>query len=203
MSGRIGDWVQSFSGKRVYPLDPRPDEIDIGDIAHALSNLCRFCGHPRFFYSVAHHSVLASLYAPAGSELPALLHDAAEAYMGDIARPWKRFIYLNFGTAYDPVFESLKDVEYRLLDVILQSVGCPPRIGPTWEPVAEIDMRMLATEARDLMSPMVDEWSNTFKKGPCEARYAFNPHPEPIEQWAPDYAKGRFLARYAELKGKV
>lgn len=196
---RVGDWIQSASGLQVYPLDPRPEEIRIGDIAHALSHVCRFAGHSRFFYSVAQHSVLASLAATPASALPALLHDAAEAYMGDIARPWKRFLYVRVPGRGTEFIAPLKSMEHELLAVILSALGCPPETDPVWEPVAEIDMRLLATEARDLMSPMHDEWSNTFKKSPCEARYAYNPYPDEIEEWAPRTAKAIFLDRYAKL----
>ncbi len=199
MSERIGDWIQTAHGTKFFPLDPRPEEVDVRDVAHALSNVCRFAGHARWHYSVAQHSVLASRYAPPGSGLPALLHDAAEAYMGDIARPWKRFLYVKTGRVVDRVYDPIKDAERNLLDVILSALTCPPRTNLVWVPIEEIDMRMLATEARDLMHPLADEWSNTFQKPPCEARYAYHPYPEPIEVWMPGRAKSEFLARYAEL----
>ena len=49
---RIGDWISTFSGKQFWPCDPRPEEIDIADIAHHLSNLCRFTGAVKSFYCV-------------------------------------------------------------------------------------------------------------------------------------------------------
>jgi len=61
MNVRIGDWIQVHSGRQFWPLDPRAEEIDIGDIAHALSLVCRFTGHVKEFYSVAQHSVLVAL----------------------------------------------------------------------------------------------------------------------------------------------
>jgi hypothetical protein len=60
---RAGDWIQTFSGRRFYPADPRPDDMDIGDVAHALSMVCRFNGHVRFHYSVAQHAVLSAWQA--------------------------------------------------------------------------------------------------------------------------------------------
>ena len=50
-------WIQTFTGKRMYPLDPKPEDICIEDIAHALSNICRFTGHTKKFYSVGEHSI--------------------------------------------------------------------------------------------------------------------------------------------------
>ena len=79
-TSRNGDWLQTFTGKAFFPLDPRPEEMDIFDIAHALSNLCRYGGHCNKFYSVAEHSVLVSilcrLYYGEQVALQGLLHDA-------------------------------------------------------------------------------------------------------------------------------
>ena len=61
MNVRIGDWIQVHSGRQFWPLDPRTEEVDIHDIAHALSLVCRFTGHVKEFYSVAQHSVLVAL----------------------------------------------------------------------------------------------------------------------------------------------
>jgi len=77
------------SGVMLNILDPDPDKLLIEDIAHALSMQCRFAGHTKEFYSVAQHSLLCSIEAPAKLKLEALLHDASEAYIQDIARPLK------------------------------------------------------------------------------------------------------------------
>ena len=94
MSERKGDWMTTFTGRQFWPLDPRPEEVCIEDIAHALANICRFGGHCKRFYSVAQHSILvADLVAQVEPQfrLAALLHDAPEAYIGDMVRPLKRF----------------------------------------------------------------------------------------------------------------
>ena len=91
MSERVGDWIQTMSGVIFYPLDPRPEEIRIEDIAHALSHQCRFAGHCREFYSVAEHSVRVSRELPQEFMLWGLLHDASEAYLVDLPRPIKRW----------------------------------------------------------------------------------------------------------------
>ena len=80
----------TFTGKLVNPLDLTPQDVDIRDIAHHLSNMCRWQGATRHFYSVAEHCVHVSRLVPTGYALLALLHDAAEAYMGDAIRPIKR-----------------------------------------------------------------------------------------------------------------
>lgn len=93
------DWFFTFTGRKVYVHDPDPNEIVIEDIAHALSNLCRFGGHTRRFYSVAEHSVLVSRLVsrrgqPGNSYIKrALLHDASEAYLGDVIRPLKTSLH--------------------------------------------------------------------------------------------------------------
>jgi len=200
-TARRGDWIQTaVTKKQFWPLDPRPEDVHIEDIAHALTNICRFGGHTKDYYSVGQHSVLCSEHAPPDLALAALLHDAAEAYCGDIPRPWKKFLWV----APTDRIESLtrfKQMESSLLDVIFLALDVGPLPGaPRWATVAEIDLRMLATEARDLMSPLAgDEWANTFQKAPCEARYAYNPYPDVIQPWTPAEAKAKFLARWRAL----
>lgn len=94
---RRGDWMETFTGLKFWPIDPREDEVCIEDIAHALSLICRFGGQCKEFYSVAQHSchVADIVSATESNDLrhltfTALMHDAAEAYVGDIIRPIKR-----------------------------------------------------------------------------------------------------------------
>lgn len=89
-ASRKGGCLQTRSGVAYYPLDPRWYEVQIADIAHSLSNICRFNGHCNDFYSVAEHSVLVSQCVPPEHQLAALLHDATEAYCCDIPTPLKR-----------------------------------------------------------------------------------------------------------------
>ena len=80
-------YSMTASGLGFDPEDPKPEAIVIEDIAHALSNICRFGGHTGSFYSVAQHSVLVSLHTNAKFARAGLMHDASEAYIGDIIRP--------------------------------------------------------------------------------------------------------------------
>lgn len=91
--------INLFSGGKINLLDPQVEDIHIEDIAHALSNICRFGGHSREFYSVAQHSCLVSYLVPMPYQLRALLHDASEAYLGDVIKPLKHRIAL----AYEPL----------------------------------------------------------------------------------------------------
>ena len=85
--------ITTYSGKPFFPMDPRPEEIRIEDIAHSLSMQCRFNGHTKWFYSVAQHcSIMAEAMMSDGYAeyaFEALMHDAAEAYIGDLIRPVK------------------------------------------------------------------------------------------------------------------
>lgn len=117
----MSDFIITRSGTRFYPLDPNPEDICIEDIAASLSKKCRFTGHCAKFYSVAEHSILAAHFAksidPSGrSTMQALLHDAAEAYLADVATPVKR----------DPRFAFFRDAEDLLQSVIYGHFGIVP-----------------------------------------------------------------------------
>ena len=88
-------WTQTASGGRFYPMAPRPSEIRIEDIATGLANACRFGSQTPVFFSVAQHSVEVSRMVSEECRPLALLHDAAEAYLGDIPRPYKELLSYN------------------------------------------------------------------------------------------------------------
>lgn len=144
MEPRRGDWMQTFTGRQFWPLDPRPDEVDILDIAHALANQCRYAGHCRRFYSVAEHCVLLSRAVAPEHRLWALLHDAAEAYLVDLPRPVKRHVVgyhiaeaavmaaicLRFGLKPE-MPDAVHDADYRILrDELDQNMSAPPARWP-------------------------------------------------------------------------
>jgi len=161
-------WIQLYSGRKFFPLKPKVEDVDIEDIAHSLSNMCRFTGHVREFYSVAQHSVLVSYLCGSNNALYGLLHDATEAYLVDMPKPIKRLeTFSNF--------------------VIAKKFGLPDMEPP---PVKQADIKILATEARDLMAPLHPDW-----KQPCE------PYPFKIEPLPPAEAKKLFMDRYRQLIG--
>lgn len=144
---RQGTWMQTVSGKAFWPLDPRPEELDIYDIAHALGMMCRYGGHCSRFYSVAEHSVLMANYAELhlGAELAkiALMHDATEAYLSDVIRPVK--VHLS----------NYKEIEGRLWLCIAERFGLPKVIP---DEVHHLDNCILRDEMDALHMPPPMEW---------------------------------------------
>ena len=91
------DYIVTYTGKHFYASDPNPDTIDIRDIAHALSYLCRGNGQVTQFFSVAQHCIHCAREAVARGHSPrtalaCLLHDGSEAYMTDVPRPYKQYL---------------------------------------------------------------------------------------------------------------
>lgn len=171
---RLGDWLQTFSGKKFYPIDPRPEEVFIEDIAHALSNMCRFGGHCKQFYSVAEHSTRVSYACDPEDALEGLLHDASEAYLIDIPRPVKHSGY----------FEPYKIFEAKVQAVINERFG----LRPEPESVKKADRVLLLTEQRDLMGNQVEPWKT--QATPLDT------HILPLP---PAQAKLEFMIRFNEL----
>jgi len=128
-------FIQTLSGKHFDYLNAQTDDVDIEDIATALSNICRFAGHLPEFYSVAQHSVLCSQIVPQEYAFEALMHDAAEAYCQDIPAPLKRLL------------PDYRRIETLVDDLIRSKFGLPLHQS---ELVKYADLTMLATERRDL-----------------------------------------------------
>lgn len=176
-----GNWLQTFTGEKFYPLDPRPEMVHLEDIAHALSNQCRFAGHIRDFYSVAQHSVLVSLICDRADRLWGLLHDAPEAYICDLPRPVK----------YEPRMAVYKEVEKKLEAAIVSRFGLSPITEPP--SVKAADRRLLFTERRDLFDVSLGktkEWGMGLEGEPL---------PVKIIPWTPQHAEKMFIKRYEEL----
>lgn len=172
MTERVGGWMQTVTGGVFWPLDPRPEEIHLEDIAHALSLLCRYNGHCRDFYSVAQHSVLVAMALPTPLKLWGLLHDASEAYLSDIVRPVKPFI---------PGYREMED---RIMAAVCERFGLPTEMPAE---VKRVDNAILDDERRCLMAEPPVAWGLT--EPPLGIR---------IDPWPPKLAKKAFLARAEE-----
>lgn len=133
-----GSYICTHSGKKFYPNDIRVADIDIEDIAWALSNQCRFSGHTSEHFSVAQHSLMVSSILPEELKLQGLLHDASEAYLCDLPKPLK---HLADFSAYRRIEKNAQQVIYRKYGIIYPD---PPEIK-------KADAILLGTEARDLM----------------------------------------------------
>lgn len=144
--------ILTYTGRTVDVLVPDPEEISPIDIAHALSNLCRFTGHTRHFYSVAQHSVLVASLLPRELRFMGLMHDAAEAYVADMATPLKNLL---------PGYHALEAAVWK---AICLRFGLPVELPPE---VKHADLVALATEKRDLMPECKTVWPSLIGIEPC------------------------------------
>lgn len=183
--------IVTYSGAVIDPLNPDPEQIRIEDIAHSLSNQCRFTGHTREFYSVAQHSVLVSYLCDPKDALWGLLHDASEAYLSDIASPIKQFS--DMGAIYKTVEEALMTAIARCFSLEEKYISTGyPLYGPQLllpHSVKEADYKALRIEMRDLMPAGIDsnlgEFPDTvFEVGMC---------------LTPTSARFEFMERFKEL----
>ena len=173
----MSNWIITNSGRRFDLVSFDEDQIQVEDIASALSKLCRFGGHTRKFYSVAQHSCLVydNLSGkPIEVRKQGLLHDSPEAYLGDVVSPLKSLL---------PEYTA---IEKRLEKAIFSKFGLPCELHPD---VKAADLTALSTEARDLI-PNLDLWDNVL---------AIPPWPDKIVPWSPETAEQQFLRRFASL----
>lgn len=170
-------YISTFTGAHVSLIAPDPRSIHISDIAQGLATQYRFNGHSHPAYTVAQHSVFVSHQVPAEHALQALLHDATEAYIGDLPAPAK---------ALCPDYKAM---EQRLLVAIMERFDLPAALSPE---VKHADLIALATEKRELMPQSADEdWPML---------HGIQPHPQGLGICLPpDEARTWFLMRYREL----
>lgn len=167
-------YIQTYTGKKVHFLEPDLSEIDIEDIAHSLSQMCRFAGHTKRFYSVAEHCVVVSNHSTAKNALWGLLHDASEAYIVDIPKPVKGFL-LNY-----------EDLEKTVMDAICEKFGLSKEIPSE---IKTLDGRILFTEKEQLLSYADWGWS-------------MPPLQTTLQCYNPSDAKELFLNRFKFLYEK-
>jgi len=168
-------WIQTFTGRKFHPANPQPEQICIEDIAHALGLSCRFGGHCTEFMSVADHCVMMSHNVSDELAFTALMHDSAEAYLTDVPRPIKALLH------------DFMEFEDKVLEVIANKYKF---VYPIPEEVKKADLMSLATERRDIMAPIVEEWGSLVGVEPFRDRICPNP---------PRFAEAAFLVRFKEL----
>jgi hypothetical protein len=173
---RRGGWIQTYSGGRFWPMDPRIEDVRVEDVAHHLSMKARFSGACIRMLSVAQHGV--ELSALVGDDLvdqyAALHHDNTETFLPDVPTPVKPYI---------PFFRMLESAHEHA--VVVGAFGVDPAALKRIKP---FDKRIVADEALSLMRPSHHQWKT---------------RPEPlgirISAWSSEEAEERFLARHYEL----
>jgi len=166
------DFIRLHSGLKFHFLDPQISEVDIRDIAWALSHICRFTGHVKKFYSVAQHCCHVCDILPEEFKLQGLLHDAQEAYCQDLAQPLKQYL------------PQYKEMELRIEKAMAKKFGIQ---FPMPAVVKTADMVLLVTEMRDLM------------RGGDYKNIPFAPMKERIKPWSAEKARREFLKRFHRL----
>ena len=136
-----GNWINTATGVAFHPLEPRAEDVSLEDIAHSLSQQCRYTGHTSSFYSVAEHSVLVAkgVKALGGSineQRWGLLHDGSESFISDVSSPVKKH----------PSFAFYREVEKKIMDVVAERFKLE---GPEPDLVRYVDAQMIAFESMD------------------------------------------------------
>jgi hypothetical protein len=167
-------FISTASGRRFYFAKPMPDMVNIFDVATGLGNLCRFTGQCSRFYSVAEHSVHVSRLVPPEHARAALLHDATEAYVNDLAKPFK---------------VDLPDycaAEKRVWGAVAGAFGLPLVLPQC---IKDADLAILKTEVAALLPLHCLE----------ELDLPGNAAPIALSFWSPRWAQFHFMQRYKEL----
>lgn len=137
-------YMLTASGKHFDLLDPKPEQVDHRDIFAAISKLCRFTGHCSELYTVGHHSLLVMSLVPEEFRFEALMHDAAEAYTGDVGTPMK----VALG-------DTFREVEHRIEAAVREKYGLPMKLSPE---VKHADIMALGYEKQEIMPPDHESW---------------------------------------------
>lgn len=183
-----GPFLQTFSGRHFFPFDPRPDEVCLEDVAHALSHEGRWGGHTEVFYSVAQHTldvaVRLKAYGPR-AQFAGLHHDDSEAYLRDIPRPIK----------HHPSMEPYRAAERRVQGVLDVAFG----VVLTDEILALVhfaDEEALAWEAHTLLKGGPQGWSP--EHGDAPARLGAG-----LLGRKPAYVKDMYLGLHHRLVAEI
>lgn len=143
------DYITTYGGIHFVPTKPTEEGIHIEDIAHALSLICRGNGHVKHFFSVGQHCINCTVEAMERGysrrvSLACLLHDASEAYMSDVPRPFKKYL------------PEYKIFEEQLLAVIYGKYLGSPLDVEEERLVKMVDDDMLYFDLRELLNDSPD-----------------------------------------------
>lgn len=148
MSSHSEFWITTYTGRKFRLMNPDPEMVDLRDISRGLSRACRFAGQIEQHYSVAEHSIQVSRLVAPENRLIALLHDAAEAYIGDLTTPFK-WLLESFGVPMDQIEGGILDAVFARFEVVLDQ--------PSWDSVMSADRAMLSYESRRMV-PTWKDW---------------------------------------------
>jgi len=164
-----------------FDLDrPSRSRFTIEEVAHQLSMICRFGGACAFHYSVAQHSVLVASLLPPELQYEGLMHDAHEAFVGDMTNPAK------------PMLPDYRKLERSVEQEMRRRFGLPSIKNPE---VKRMDLVAMATERAQLMAPTPSDSPHDWA---CIRDVA--PAPVKIMPCSPEVAARRFLVMYRELR---
>lgn len=180
---KAATFIETYTGRAFWPLEPTPDALSIIDIAHGLSNQCRYSGHTQWHFSVAQHCCLLAKWLSdhGGSALDCLqilMHDAPEAYLVDIPRPVKQFM------------PEYRFWDHEINEVVREWMGWKDLPMP--EIQDEIDSRIIVDERAALMSRSNLDWGHHLVPLGIE-----------ITHWTPVEAEQTFLMMYAAYSKSV
>lgn len=181
---RAVSFIETYTGRAFYPLRPRVEDVSIIDIAHHLSNQCRYSGATESFYSTAQHSCILADHVERQRKgtpldcLEILMHDGAEAYLVDVPRPIKQFL------------PDYRKWDFAITMCIREWLGLKDRPLPTWQD--EVDSRIIVDERAQIMSDSGLDWKHDLVPLGVE-----------ITPWEPKKAEEQFLMRYATYSRKV
>jgi len=168
----MNTWIRLYDGRKFHFLKPKVSEISIENIAHSLSQLCRFTGHTKKFYSVAQHSALVHDILPQNLKAEGLLHDSSESMAADL------------NTVIKSLLPQYKIIELKIEKIIAKKFNLKFPFPPG---VKEADLRLLCSEMRDLMS------------GKDHKLLPYLPLDEKITPWSVEKSKKEFLKRFYKL----
>lgn len=160
-----------FSGGYICPVNPIPSEILLEDIARGLAYRCRWGGQTRRYYSVAEHSILVACQCSDDFRLWGLLHDAAEAYIGDIPAPMKDLVWFHVPDERGVICKvPYAEVEGRIMEAVIEALA-PHLVKGMPDEVHEADLIIREWERREYVDPASRVNSIEVPLGPEDARH--------------------------------